>query len=136
MEHTESGAMVPLDAGWSDLGSGQSLWQEGEKDAGGNVMSGDIITCDVHHTYLHASHRLLAVMGLDRHIVVETADAVFVAPKDQILDVKQIVSQLQTAERCQVLVHRRAYRPWGRAEDHRANDFVYHLSNLIIIFYK
>lgn len=117
MEHTENGAMVPLQAGWSDLGSWQSLWQEGKKDASGNVVFGDVIADGVHDTYLRASHRLLAVVGLDRHIVVETPDAVFIAPRDQVQNVKKIVKHLQAACRREARVHRRAYRPWGWAEE-------------------
>jgi mannose-1-phosphate guanylyltransferase/mannose-6-phosphate isomerase len=117
MEHTAKGAMIPLAAGWSDLGSWQSLWQEGEKDPNGNVISGDVIVSNVHDTYLRASHRLLAVTGLDQYIVVETPDAVFVAPRDQVQNVKQIVRHLQAADRREVRVHRRAYRPWGWAEE-------------------
>ena len=117
MEHTRRGVMVPLSAGWSDLGSWRSLWEEGAKDAHGNVVFGDVIASNVRDTYLRASHRLLAVVGLDGHVVVETPDAVFVGPRDQVQDVKEIVGRLQTADRREARVHRRVYRPWGWAED-------------------
>jgi mannose-1-phosphate guanylyltransferase/mannose-6-phosphate isomerase len=116
MEHTNNGAMIALEAGWSDLGSWRSLWQEGIKDTDGNVISGDIIVQDVNDSYLHASHRLLAAVGLDRHIVVETSDAVFVAPRNRVQDVKEIVEQLQSARRREARSHPRAYRPWGWSE--------------------
>jgi len=117
MEHTQKGAMVPLGAGWNDLGSWRSLWQEGIKDTDGNVISGDVITHDVNDSYLHASHRLLAAVGLDRHIVVETSDAVFVAPRNRVQGVKKIVKQLQSARRRETRSHRRIYRPWGWSEE-------------------
>jgi len=116
MEHTKKGAMVPLEAGWNDLGSWRSMWQEGTKDTGGNVISGDVIAHDVNDSYLHASHRLLTAVGLDRQIVVETSDAVFVAPRNRVQDVKKIVTQLQSAHRRETRSHRRVYRPWGWSE--------------------
>ncbi len=117
MEHTKKGAMVPLEAGWNDLGSWRSLWQEGIKDTCGNVISGDVITHDVNDSYLRASHRLLAAVGLDRHVVVETSDAVFVAPRSRVQDVKKIVKQLQSTHRRETRSHRRVYRPWGWSEE-------------------
>jgi len=76
-----------------------------------------VITHDVNDSYLHASHRLLAAVGLDRHIVVETSDAVFVAPRNRVQGVKKIVKQLQSARRRETRSHRRIYRPWGWSEE-------------------
>lgn len=116
MEHTQKGAMLPLSAGWNDLGSWPALWQEGVKDDKGNVFHGDIIAHDVHDSYLHASHRLLTAVGLDRHIVVETADAVFVAPHNRGQDVKQIVAQLDLAHRNETRSRSQSHHPWGTSE--------------------
>ncbi len=116
MEHTQKGAMIPLDAGWNDLGSWRSLWQEAKKDTDGNLISGDIVVHDVKESYLRASHRLLAAVGLNRLVVVETSDAVFVAPRDRAQEVKKIVTQLKAGHRRETRTHRRTYHLWGSAE--------------------
>jgi mannose-1-phosphate guanylyltransferase/mannose-6-phosphate isomerase len=116
MERTDAGAMVPFDAGWSDLGSWEALWQAGEKDAGGNVLKGDVLVHDVKNSYLHATGRLIAAVGLSDHIVVETADAVVISPMDRVQEIKGIVDRLKQAGRVESFSHRKVYRPWGSQE--------------------
>jgi mannose-1-phosphate guanylyltransferase/mannose-6-phosphate isomerase len=116
MEKTAAGAMVPLDAGWNDLGSWEALWAVGEKDDARNVTTGDTLLHDVSNSYILAGSRLVTAVGVDRHIVVETADAVFVCPRDRVQDVKHLVQQLKTAERSEGIRHRRVYRPWGTVD--------------------
>jgi mannose-1-phosphate guanylyltransferase/mannose-1-phosphate guanylyltransferase/mannose-6-phosphate isomerase len=116
MEHVRNGAVVPLDAGWSDVGSWGALWDIKDKDDGGNVTIGDVVTHDVHGSYLHSTGRLLAVVGLKDHVVVETSDAVMVSPKDRVQDVKKIVDTLKGGDRLEAFSHKKVYRPWGAYE--------------------
>lgn len=113
MEKTESGAMVALDAGWNDLGSWEALWDVGEKDPANNVTTGDTLLHDVRNSYVLADSRLVAAVGVDQHVIVETADAVFISPRDRVQDVKHLVMQLRANQRPESIHHRRAYRPWG-----------------------
>lgn len=116
MEKTDRGAMIPLSAGWNDLGSWDALWQVGQKDAQGNVIRGDVLTHDVKNSFLHAESRMIAAVGLENHVVVETADAVLIAPRDRVQEVKKIVSQLKTVMRVEAAIHKKVYRPWGSYE--------------------
>lgn len=116
MEKTRQAVVVPVAAGWSDVGSWSSLWNVCPRDASGNVIQGDVITRDTHNAFLIAQHRCLATVGIDDVIVVETADAVLVAGRDKAQDVKHIVNQLKAAGRDECKVHRRVYRPWGSFE--------------------
>ncbi|MCI0439099.1 MAG: mannose-1-phosphate guanylyltransferase/mannose-6-phosphate isomerase [Chloroflexi bacterium] len=108
--------VVPLDAGWSDLGAWSSLWEEGDKDADGNVVRGDVYAHLMRNSLLISSHRLLAAVGLEDVIVVETADAVLVAHKDSVQDVKALVARLKTEARTEQENHRKVHRPWGSFE--------------------
>jgi mannose-1-phosphate guanylyltransferase len=96
MEKTQEGVVVPLDAGWSDIGSWSALWEIGDKDEQGNVCKGDVLALDTHNTLIHAEHKLVATLGVDNLVVVETKDAVLVAHKDRVQDVKKIVRPLET----------------------------------------
>lgn len=116
MERTELGAMVPLDAGWNDLGSWEALWQAGDKDECGNVTRGDVLLCDVQDSYLHAETRLVAAVGLRNHIVVETSDAVLISPRDRVQEVKKLVDKLKAEKRIEGVSHRQVFRPWGNYE--------------------
>lgn len=116
MEHTSDGAVIPLDAGWNDVGSWGALWDIKDKDEHENVALGDVITHDVYGSYLHSTGRLLAVVGLRDHVVVETADAVMVSPKDRVQDVKRLVDELRANNRPEALLHKKVYRPWGAYE--------------------
>jgi len=117
MEKTASGAMVALASDWSDLGSWEALWQAGDKDDQDNVIHGDVCLQDVHRSFVHASSRLVTAVGLTDHVVVETKDAVFVAPRHQVQEVKALVDQLKRRNRQETVNHRNVYRPWGAYED-------------------
>ncbi|MES2229716.1 MAG: mannose-1-phosphate guanylyltransferase/mannose-6-phosphate isomerase [Pseudomonadota bacterium] len=105
--------MVPLAAGWSDLGAWDAVWQVSAKDAGGNASVGDTLVSDSRNTLVHATSRLVGVVGLDDVIVVETPDAVLVADRSRSQDVKAIVGRLQNAGRSEHTLHRQVHRPWG-----------------------
>lgn len=113
MEKTTRALVVPLDAGWSDVGSWSALGEASPQDAQRNVVQGDVLLDDVADSYVWAQSRLVALVGVRDHIVVETADAVMVAPKARAQDVKRIVEQLKAQGRSEHLMHRRVYRPWG-----------------------
>jgi mannose-1-phosphate guanylyltransferase/mannose-6-phosphate isomerase len=122
MEKTDRAAVLPLDAGWSDVGSWSALWEVGVRDADGNVCSGDVIAVETKESYIHAGSRLVATVGLEDIVVVETADAVLVAAKDRVQDVKLVVEQLKQQGREEHLLHRRVNRPWGAYEALDAGD--------------
>lgn len=113
MEHTDSAVVVPLDAGWSDVGSWTTLWETGDKDEQGNVTTGDIILENTTNSYVNSEGRLIAVVGLDDVIVVETKDAVLVASKDKAQNIKNVVNTLKAEKRPEFEFHREVYRPWG-----------------------
>ena len=116
MEHTEYGAVVPLECGWSDIGAWSALWDVGTSDDQGNVLVGDVLAHATQNSYLRSESRLVATTGVDNIVVVETADAVLVASRDQVQGVKEIVSALKAAKRSEATVHQRVYRPWGSYE--------------------
>jgi mannose-1-phosphate guanylyltransferase/mannose-6-phosphate isomerase len=105
--------MVPLDAGWSDLGAWDALWNVLPKDAHGNAHVGDVLHTDSHNTLVHASSRLVALVGVSDLVVVETADAVLVTSKSRSQNVKHIVNQLTAQKREEQTLHRKVHRPWG-----------------------
>lgn len=105
--------VVPLDAGWSDLGAWDAVWQLGHKDADGNVLKGDAVTIDTQNSLIHASHRLVGTVGVQDLVVVETADAVLVGHRDQAQQVKAIVQALSDQQREEHELHRKVHRPWG-----------------------
>jgi mannose-1-phosphate guanylyltransferase/mannose-6-phosphate isomerase len=113
MEKTSDAVVVPLDAGWSDVGSWSALHESLAPDAAGNVTRGDVITEDSSGCYLYSSERLVATVGLRDHVVVETKDAVLVAPKDRVQDVKNLVARLKKLGRSEPALHREVFRPWG-----------------------
>lgn len=105
--------MVPLDAGWSDIGSWEALWEVGVRDPEGNVILGDVLLEDAHDTLVLADGRLVAVVGTRDLVVVETPDALMVAPRGRAHEVKQLVARLRSDERPEAEIHRKVYRPWG-----------------------
>ena len=105
--------MQPLNAGWNDLGAWEAVWQVAEKDEAGNASSGDAIVKDSRNTLVHATSRLVGVVGLDDVVVVETPDAVFVSSRAKSQEVKQIVNQLGREQRGEHALHRKVHRPWG-----------------------
>jgi len=113
MEKTRDAVVVPLDAGWSDVGSWSSLHEASDADAHGNVAHGDVISQDTQGSYLYSESRLVAAVGLKDHVVVETKDAVLVAPRNRVQDVKKLVQQLKERGRYEHSLHREVYRPWG-----------------------
>ncbi len=116
MEKTSDGAAVILHSDWSDVGSWKTLWEVGEQDQDGNVIKGDVVAHDSSNCYIHATSRLVATAGLTDHIIVETDDAVLVADKDNVQDVRYIVAILEQEGRKETNLHRRVYRPWGSYE--------------------
>jgi len=105
--------IVPLDAGWSDLGAWDAVWNVLRKDEDGNAHFGDVLTTHSSNTLVHASNRLVALVGVSNLVVVETADAVLVSSKTKSQDVKAIVSQLAVLKRDEHTLHRKVHRPWG-----------------------
>lgn len=108
--------VVPLDAGWSDIGAWAALWEVSEHDDAGNACHGDVMAFDARDNLLHAQHRVLAAVGINDLIVVETPDAVLVVHKDHAQDVKRITEKLDAEGRCESEFHRRVHRPWGSFE--------------------
>lgn len=114
MEKTTKAVVVPLNAGWSDVGSWSSLWDVTAKDENNNVHKGDVLSVASKDNYVFAETGLVATVGLENIIVVQTKDAVLVAAKDKVQDVKSIVQQLKGAGRTEHRIHREVYRPWGK----------------------
>jgi mannose-1-phosphate guanylyltransferase/mannose-6-phosphate isomerase len=112
MERTDAAMVLPVDIGWSDLGSWSALWDVASRDADGNATLGDVIAIDSRNSYVHA-RRLVALVGVDDLVVVETDDAVLVARKDRVQQVKDVVARLKDAGRSQAALHREVHRPWG-----------------------
>jgi mannose-1-phosphate guanylyltransferase / mannose-6-phosphate isomerase len=113
MEKTTDAVVVPLDAGWSDVGSWASLHEATDADAHGNVAHGDVMIEDTQGSYLYSESRLVAAVGVRDHVVVETKDAVLVAPKSRVQDVKKLVLRLKEGGRYEHSLHREVFRPWG-----------------------
>ena len=113
MERTADAVVVPLDAGWSDVGSWAALADASDSDALGNVTHGDVILEDCAGSLFHAESRLITAVGLRDHVVVETKDAILVAPKDRVQDVKKLVAKLKAEGRYEHSLHREVFRPWG-----------------------
>jgi mannose-1-phosphate guanylyltransferase/mannose-6-phosphate isomerase len=105
--------MVSLDAGWSDLGAWDAVWQIGQPDAQGNVTRGDVLMADTRNSLVQATSRLVGVVGVENLIIVETADAVLVAERSQSQDVKKLVTELERLKREEHTLHRKVHRPWG-----------------------
>jgi len=106
--------VMPLDARWNDVGSWSSLWQLAEKDSAGNHLHGDVIAHETNNSYVRAQNRLVATIGIDNLVVVDTPDALLVASLDRVQDVKIIVEQLKQQRRTEATTHREVYRPWGK----------------------
>ncbi len=114
MERTDRAVVVPLGAGWSDIGSWSSLWEVSDKDADGNTLSGDVLARDCRNTLVRADSRLVATLGVEDLIIAETKDAVLVARKDRVQKVNTLVEALRSQGRPEHSVHREVYRPWGK----------------------
>ncbi|MFT5297271.1 MAG: mannose-1-phosphate guanylyltransferase [Colwellia sp.] len=114
MEKTSDAVVVPLDAGWSDIGSWSALWDVNSKDSNGNAVVGDSIMHDTTNCLIQGSERLITTVGIDNLVIVDTKDALLVASKDKVQDVKKIVEQLKAEGRSEFKNHREVYRPWGK----------------------
>ena len=126
MEKTDSAVVVPLDAAWNDIGSFSAIWDLKDKDENGNVHQGDVLSHGSTNSLVIAEQKLVATVGLDNIIVVETKDSILVANKDNVQDVKKIVEQLKALGRTEADIHRQVYRPWGHYDsiDFGARDQV------------
>jgi mannose-1-phosphate guanylyltransferase/mannose-1-phosphate guanylyltransferase/mannose-6-phosphate isomerase len=113
MEHTRRAVVVPADIAWNDIGAWSALWEVAEKDADGNAVRGDVLLENAAGNFVRAESRMVALLGVSDLVVVETADVVLVAKKDQVQDVKKLVDRLKAEKRCEHLVHKQVYRPWG-----------------------
>ncbi len=113
MERTQAARVLPIDVGWNDVGSWSALWEVAEQDGDGNAHRGDVLAQDCRNTLALGDKRLVALLGLEDVVVVDTDDAVLVAHKDRVQQVKDIVTRLKQAERPQATWHRKVYRPWG-----------------------
>jgi len=113
MEKSDNVVVVPLDAGWSDVGSWATLYDIGVKDRSGNVLKGDVITKDTTNTYIYASHHMITTIGVDNLVVIDTPDATFIASQDKAYEVKSLVKSLQKMGRDEAHYNRKVYRPWG-----------------------
>jgi mannose-1-phosphate guanylyltransferase/mannose-6-phosphate isomerase len=113
MEKTDHAVVMPLTVGWNDVGSWSALWDVGERNADGNISRGDVISVDTHDSYVDATSRLVATVGVEHLVIIETSDAVLVATKDRVQEVKAVVDQLKASRRPEGRNHRKVYRPWG-----------------------
>jgi len=113
MEKTDAAVVIPLDAGWNDVGAWSAVWEVGQQDSHGNVLRGDTLTHNAHDNLVYAEHRLVSLVGVDNLVVVETKDATLITHRDQAQDVKHIVAQLNAQQRPEALLHREVNRPWG-----------------------
>lgn len=114
MERTSEAVVVPLDAGWNDIGAWSALWEVNDKCKDGNSVSGDTILHDTKNTFIYGGERLIATIGLENIVIVDTKDALLVATKDKVQEVKKIVEQLKVQGRSEFKIHREVYRPWGK----------------------
>jgi mannose-1-phosphate guanylyltransferase len=113
MEKTDRGSVLPLNAGWSDVGSWSALWENSDRDSHGNVLRGRVLHKDARNCYLRSEHRLVVGLGVEDLVVVETDDVVLVAHRDRAQDIKAIVGRLESEGAPESRAHRRIYRPWG-----------------------
>ena len=113
MEKSDNVVVVPLDAKWNDIGSWSALYDIGTKDSNGNVIQGDVFTEETTNTYIHANHHMVATIGVQDLVIVDTPNATLIATKDKAQEVKKIVERLQQQDREEQFCHRKVYRPWG-----------------------
>ena len=114
MEKTDDSVVVPMDTGWSDIGSWSSLWDISEKDGNGNVHHGDVLLHETNNSFIRTDGKLVASLGVDDLVIVSTKDVVMVAHKNSVQDVKLIVKKLQDEGRTEWELNRETYRPWGK----------------------
>ncbi len=114
MEKTQKAAVVTLDSQWSDIGSWSSVWELAEKDGDGNHCHGDVICQNSHNNFVHSSNRLVSLVGVEDVVIVETPDAILVANRNQVQDIKGIVNELKSKHRKEHETHRKVFKPWGK----------------------
>lgn len=114
MEKSPDVVVVPMDAGWSDVGSWSALWDVSQKDSDNNAHKGDVISVASTNNYVYSQNKLIATVGVDNLVIVETQDAILVADKSQVQEVKAIVQKLKDLKRSEHKIHREVYRPWGK----------------------
>jgi mannose-1-phosphate guanylyltransferase / mannose-6-phosphate isomerase len=131
MEHTAAAVVVPLDAGWNDLGAWSAVWEQGPHDIDNNVCKGDVLLHEATNSFVHAESRLVTLVGMDNTVVVETSDAVLVANKSSVQNVKEIVRQLNLLQRSEANLHQKVYRPWGSYET-LAEDSSFKVKRIIV----
>jgi mannose-1-phosphate guanylyltransferase len=122
MERTEDAVVVPMDAGWSDIGSWSSLWDISKKDENGNTAHGDVLLQNSNNSYIRSDEKLVAVVGIDDLVIVDTKDALMVAHRDSVQDAKIIAQQLKSQSRTEWESHREVYRPWGKYDSVDSGD--------------
>lgn len=131
MEKTSDAVVVPMDAGWSDVGAWSSLWEVSDKDQHDNVIRGDVLTENSQRCYINSPERLVAAVGVEDLVIVDTKDALLVAHRDKVQEVKNIVSSLKASERSEFQHHREVYRPWGK-HDQIAEGERYHVKKVVV----
>jgi mannose-1-phosphate guanylyltransferase len=114
MENTEDAIVIPLDAGWNDVGSWSALWDVNQRDNNGNALNGDVFVHDSSNCYINTDDTFVAAVGVDNLVIVNTKDAVLIINKSKVQDVKKVVEFLKTQSRSEYRKHRESYRPWGR----------------------
>jgi len=122
MEKTDDAVVVPMDAGWSDIGSWSSLWDISDKDGNGNATYGDVILHEANNSYIRTDGKLVAAIGVDDLVIVSTKDVLVVAHKDSVQDVKAVAQQLKAESRTEWEHHREVYRPWGKYDSIDSGD--------------
>ncbi len=131
MEKTNDAVVCPLDAGWSDVGAWSSLWEVSEQDEQNNVIRGDVLVDNSQSCYINSSNRLIAAVGVEDLVIVDTKDALLVAHREKVQDVKNIVCSLKQKERSEFQRHREVYRPWGM-HDHVAEGERYNVKKVVV----
>ncbi|MEQ4734193.1 mannose-1-phosphate guanylyltransferase/mannose-6-phosphate isomerase [Providencia rettgeri] len=116
MEKTHDAVVIPLDAGWSDVGSWSALWEVSKKDSAGNALTGDTFLYDSRDCYINTDEKLVAAVGVENLVIINTKDAVLVVDRSKVQDVKKIVEHLKKNKRSEYRRHREVYRPWGRCD--------------------
>ncbi|AUU07079.1 mannose-1-phosphate guanylyltransferase/mannose-6-phosphate isomerase [Raoultella planticola] len=131
MEKTNHGIVIPLDAGWNDVGSWSALWEVNSRDLNGNALTGDVFTHDATNCYINTDDKLVAAIGVENLVIVNTKDAVLVINKSKVQDVKRIVEYLKEESRPEYKVHRESYRPWG-LQDKIIDTNKYHVNRVTV----
>ncbi|PSV54790.1 mannose-1-phosphate guanylyltransferase/mannose-6-phosphate isomerase [Photobacterium sp. GB-1] len=131
MEKTDKAVVLPMDAGWNDIGSWSALWDIHQKDDKGNACRGDVILDSTSNCYIYGQNKLVATLGIDDLVIVETKDAILVANKNKVQDVKNIVNRLKVQNRTEYQKHQEIFRPWGKHEK-IADGERYHVKKVIV----